>query len=270
MFQVSRLIAPLALAVGVAVAATACADPDGNQPPFGKGFQPPFGKFGRDEKKTDRKGEKKAEPGDRKGPPKSDPTVDAWVKVCLEKITDPHDTVRDSARAAILAVGPAAIPALEKLAEGGDPAKVVAAQKLITAIRHGPHGPGPQGPAFGPRGPMNPMNPRRPDGNRPNPNATLERLLGDLQLNEKQQKGMQEALEVHGKKLREFSEQLRDGKIDRKDVPEAMEKLQKELLADVKKVLSEEQFKKLQERLPNGRFPFPTPFGQGERPKRDE
>jgi hypothetical protein len=166
MLRISKFFAPLALAAGIAgaIAAAGAADVSG-QPPFGKGpfgkGQPPFGKGfpdkGDDKKGDDKKDGKKVEEKkadvkkgeEKKGPgPKSDATVDAWLKVLLEKITDPHDTVRDSARGAVVAVGPPALPALQALADGNDPAKAVAARKLIAAIQGG-RGPrdGPQGPA---------------------------------------------------------------------------------------------------------------------------
>jgi|GEM_PF-2875659 len=203
MFWFKKVVAPLALVAGIATCAAAlAADEDGAQPPFGKGgfgkggeFQPPFGKggfpgqppFGKGgEKKGEqpkkieepkkgepKKGEqpkkfeepKKGEPkkGGERPQPKTDATVDAWLGVLLAKITDPHDTVRDSARGAVVAVGPPALPALERLANGDDAAKAVAARKLIAAIG-GPRGP--QGPAFGGTGPMGPqfggMGPRGP------------------------------------------------------------------------------------------------------------
>jgi Spy/CpxP family protein refolding chaperone len=101
------------------------------------------------------------------------------------------------------------------------------------------------------------------------PGIVLERVLGGLDLTEKQQKQVQELMESHSKKIRAFADQVRDGKLSPQDVPDAVEKLQKELFGDFKKVLTEEQFKKLQERLPGGRFPFPG-FGAGERPGRPE
>ncbi|MFM8272110.1 MAG: hypothetical protein ACKODX_07205, partial [Gemmata sp.] len=102
---------------------------------------------------------------DKKGqPPKPDATVDAWVKVLLERITDPHDTVRDSARGALVAVGPPAVPALEALAGGNDPAKAVAARKIIGAI-HAHHGLQPGQPGRGPGSPGGPgMAPTGPRG----------------------------------------------------------------------------------------------------------
>jgi hypothetical protein len=182
MFWVSKVLAPLALVAGIAITTTVVmADGDGNQPPFGKGGKGFPGKGGddkkktedkKDDKKTDKKDDKKIE--DKKGPvaPKSDAVVDAWLAVLLTKITDPHDTVRDSARGAVVAVGPVAIPALQKLADGDDPAKAVAARKLIGAIMgHGHGGPGGH-PGMGPGGHggpggfpgMGPMGPGGPGG----------------------------------------------------------------------------------------------------------
>src|SRR5205807_1483447 len=106
--------AAVALALGVAAA----------QPPAGKG-----------EKKDTTKG---APP--RATPPaetKSDPAVEAWVKILGEKMTDRHDAVRDSARAALVAIGEPALPALRKLTDSDDGATATAAQRVIEQIeRH--------------------------------------------------------------------------------------------------------------------------------------
>lgn len=171
MFWISKVVAPLALAVGIAVTTTVVmADSEGNPPPFGKGLK----RKGEDKKADRQSDDKRPEP--KKGPPpKIDTTVEAWLKVLLDKITDPHDTIRDSARSAVVAIGPPAIPVLEKLADGDDAAKATAARKLIGAIHRGP---GPFGPGFGfgtaqfgpgrpPMGPMEPMRPIRPDNERP-------------------------------------------------------------------------------------------------------
>src|SRR4051794_24684871 len=72
-------------------------------------------------------------PGDRKGPDapaKADPAVEAWVKTLTEKLTDKNDAVRDSARAALVQVGPAALPVLKKLADGKDEALATAAKSV--------------------------------------------------------------------------------------------------------------------------------------------
>lgn len=178
MFRIPHLLAFAAGALVLVLAADASGQPPFGKGQFGKGgqpFQPPFGKGfpGQDKKGEDKKDAKKGEEKkvegkkgeEKKGPvPKSDAVVDAWVKVLIEKITDPHDTVRDSARGALVGVGPPALPALQALADGTDPAKAVAARKLIAAIQgnRGPQGqpertgrPGFGGagfPGFGPMG----------------------------------------------------------------------------------------------------------------------
>ncbi len=147
-----RLIAPLALATGVALmAGIALAQPAAFQKGK-KGDKKDFKKGG------DKKDFKKWPFGEKKEPPKADATVEAWLKVLLDKSTDAHDVVRDSARAAIISVGPRAIPTLEKVAQGNDPAKAEAARRLVQAIRshHNRAMPRP-GRDAGPRGmPMGP------------------------------------------------------------------------------------------------------------------
>ncbi len=195
MFWVSKVLAPAMLIAGVVAAATVVAQPPDRKGPDDK----------RNEQQPDRKGPDDKRGGqqpDRKGPmgpmgerPRPDATVDAWVKVLVEKIADPHDTVRDSARAALVHVGPQAIPTLRQLAEGGDNVKAVAARNVIAMIeRHretggqpgiarGPGGPGgPGGGAFGPGGPMGrpggPMGPMGPMG-RPGGPMGLDGRPGD-------------------------------------------------------------------------------------------
>lgn len=87
---------------------------------------------------------------DNRGERKADATLESWVKTLAEKITDPHDSIRDSARAGLIAVGQAALPLLRKLADSDDAAKSVAAKKLVAAIERPQQG----GPAFAGRGPM--------------------------------------------------------------------------------------------------------------------
>lgn len=156
MFRIPHLLAFAAGALVLVLATDASGQPPFGKGQFGKGgqpFQPPFGKGfpGKDDKKAEekkdaKKGEEKKVEGrkgeEKKAAPKSDAVVDAWVAVLIAKITDPHDTVRDSARGALVGVGPPAIPALQALADGTDPAKAVAARKLINAIQ-GNRGPQP-------------------------------------------------------------------------------------------------------------------------------
>src|SRR5438132_11586273 len=71
---------------------------------------------------------------------KTDKAVDDWVKVLAEKMTDRHDGVRESARAALAALGDSALPALKKLAESDDSATALAAKNVIARIDGGPRG----------------------------------------------------------------------------------------------------------------------------------
>jgi hypothetical protein len=231
------------------------------------------------------------QPPDRKGPPpgesrerRPDPQVEAWIKTLTDKMTDPHDTIRDSARAGIVAAGRDALPILRRYADSDDGAKATAARKLIEAIeRGGPRpmlmagGPGAP-PGFTGRLPMPPGDrPRdsdRPRGDRPGqpdrpaepgrpgrpggPGGPLEQAIKELGLNEKQLKQVTEIREGIEPKLREIMEQVRDGKLERgPEVREKMQKLQAEMMKEIKDVLTDEQFEKLQEAIrkiaPGGR-----------------
>lgn len=70
---------------------------------------------------------------------RSDPAMDAWVKILTERMLDRNDTIRDSARAALVELGPAALPILRKLANGDDGAAAVASRKLMAQIEHEGH-----------------------------------------------------------------------------------------------------------------------------------
>jgi hypothetical protein len=143
MFWVSKVLAPAALVVGIAGTAVVVAQTRENQPPDRKKVED---RKGPDDRKTDTQPPDRKRPdgtpgtrpmGDR-GQPKPDATVEAWVKVLIEKITDPHDMVRESARGALVHIGHPAIPALRQLAEGNDAAKALAASKVIAMIEQGP------------------------------------------------------------------------------------------------------------------------------------
>lgn len=140
------------------------------------------------------RGERRGPEGERRPDSRSESQVDAWVRTLAEKMTDPHDTIRESARAGLIAAGPAALPILRRVAEGDDEARATAARRLIDAIeRGGPRGMMPGGPrgfqppffggfgGFGGRGPdarppfgRGPERPR--DGERP---RDEERPRGD-------------------------------------------------------------------------------------------
>lgn len=212
------------------------------------------------------------EPG-RDGPrePRIDPAVEAWVKMLAEKITDRHDSIRESAREGLAAVGRAALPTLRQIAEGDDGAAADAARKIIGRIESGGRGPRGEGPG-GPDRPGGERPPEgrpgeRPGGERPGPGGRpggpdrpgpgpggvggpgrpfIQEALRELDLNDTQREKVRDILEPHGQKMRELFEQVREGKIDRADVRNAMEKMETELLKEMKSVLTKEQMEKFE------------------------
>jgi hypothetical protein len=149
MIWVKRVMTPALLAAGVMAGAASLAQPpEGEQPrekkspsfekrgfekkSFGRGDdrRPPFGeKWGDFDKRGDGRG-------------RGDQSVDGWLRMLAERITDPHDTIRDSARAGLVAAGKRAVPLLERLAESGDDARATAARRVLEEIeRQGRRGP---------------------------------------------------------------------------------------------------------------------------------
>jgi hypothetical protein len=181
MLWVSKVLAPAALVVGLAGTAVVVAQTRETQPPDRKRGDD---RKGPEDRKTEpqpertRPDDRGGNPGPRpmgergdRGQPKPDAALEAWVKTLAEKITDPHDMVRDSARGALVQIGHPAIPQLHQIAEGDDPAKALAARKVIAMIEHhAQHGqpgqpgrvPGQPGQPGDGRGPMGVPGPGRP------------------------------------------------------------------------------------------------------------
>lgn len=148
----AKILAPVALVLGLTGAAVVFAQsreaqPDRKQPDDRKASQPDRGGGGPntqpDRKPDDRVGGGgQPRPGGLAPGPRGDGGLDAWVKTLTDKITDPHDAIRDSARGALVHVGRPAIPQLQRIAESDDAARSFAARKLIHAIEqaHAHHG----------------------------------------------------------------------------------------------------------------------------------
>lgn len=227
------------------------------------------------------------------GPPaeKADPQVDAWVKTLTEKMNDPHDAIRESARAALVSVGTPALPALRQLA-GGNDAKAFTARRLVQQIERaavpGLAGGGFTGGGFGVPGfgnppgfggpgafPLQPGSPPIPGApatpgpaGRPgtergpgNPPA-LRGALDELKLDEKQRGQVEKAVEGYSAKLRGLLEDVRSGKVDRNDLRDAVSKLADEATAELNRALTPDQRAILERLTPRGRSLFPTPFGE--------
>jgi len=110
-------------------------------------------------------------------PPKPDKELEAWIKVLAEKMTDRNDDIRNSARRALVSMGPAAIYSLKEMTESKDAATAVAARNVMMEIgrstmqqnmmmqRGGMPFGGPQGkPGMGGWGKMNPQDMNRKAG----------------------------------------------------------------------------------------------------------
>lgn len=260
-------------------------------PPGERGGQPPGGPGGPGGGFPGGPGGPGGRPGGEREP-RPDPAVDAWVKMLADKMTDPHDVIRESARAGLVAAGPAAAPTLRKLADSEDGAKATAARRVLQAIEQRPQ-PGMGGPpmlmqrqggapaAAGDRRPgglpgagrqpdgdrrpdgppgagRQPEGDRRPDGppgaGRPDGNR---RPMNDLGLNEKQQKQIEAIQQAAQKKLREVREQVEANNLDPMDARKKTEAIREALLKEAKEVLTAEQFEKFQERMPTpGRRPM--------------
>ena len=67
-------------------------------------------------------------------PPKPDKELEAWIKILAEKMTDRNDDIRNSARRALISVGPAAMFSLKEMTESKDAATAVAARNVMMEI----------------------------------------------------------------------------------------------------------------------------------------
>ena len=110
-------------------------------------------------------------------PPKPDKELEAWIKILAEKMTDRNDDIRNSARKALVSVGPAAMFSLKEMTESKDAATAVAARNVMMEIgrssmqqkmmmqRGGMPFGAPQGmPGMGGWGKMNPQDMRKMPG----------------------------------------------------------------------------------------------------------
>lgn len=200
MGKCARFLLPGALVAGLIATAAVSAQSRDTQQPDRKRPEDKDRPGGKDRPgDKDRPGGKERpepRPGGDRGEARPDAAVESWVKLLSERMIDPHDTVRDSARAALVAVGPQALPILRRISGSDDSARAVAARKVIEMIESrlprrtgdgdgrrlgGPMGPG-DGRGFGPLGgsgfgpgpkgwefrggPKGPMGPGLPGGQR--------------------------------------------------------------------------------------------------------
>lgn len=295
MLRFSKYVLPAAAFVGLSITAVGLAQPPDGAPPKSKGERKDFFK---------KQGPPPGGPREegRGGEPRSvrlDPAVEAWAKTLIEKMNDRHDTIRESARAGLVAVGRPALPLLRPIADGDDGALATAATKVIERIEtgerprfqiaFGPMGGPPMGPDGPPMPPMGegrpPMGEGRPpmgEGRPPFPPPfgpdgrpmipgpggpgggrpmALENAIAKIDLDDKQKGQVKEILEEHQTRMRDMFEKVRDGKINREEMGDAFRERHEEFMKDLREVLSEDQMKQFRELLPP-----PPQGGPGGRP----
>ncbi len=133
------LLAISALGLGTA----ANAQPPGNERARPGAGGPPNREQPRDQPRTERGGETRTAPTRTVDAPRGGSHVEQWTRMLAEHMIDPHDSVRDSARAGLVAMGEKALPMLRNLANGPDDARATAAKKVIEAIERANRRPGP-------------------------------------------------------------------------------------------------------------------------------
>ena len=76
----------------------------------------------------------KSKSGSAKTETKVDRDLQAWFKILTEKMTDRHDSIRDSARTALASLGTKVLPALRMLETSEDGATAEAARRVVRRI----------------------------------------------------------------------------------------------------------------------------------------
>ena len=67
-------------------------------------------------------------------PPRPDKELESWIKILADKMTDRNDDIRNSARRALVSMGPAAMFSLKEMTESKDAATAVAARNVMMEI----------------------------------------------------------------------------------------------------------------------------------------
>ncbi len=221
---------------------------------------------------------------------KPDKELDAWIKSLAEKMTDRHDTIRNSARNALISIGSPALPALRQMSQSSDPVTATAAKNVANQIqmtqpfnrlvmgmpgnpmgirgadwkRQTPPNGGPipegQGRPEGDRKEgdrkANPANPpregARPDSFRPgfNPEAR-ERLFKELDLNKDTRAKVEDIMAAHQEKVRQLMEKGRSENGDREKITAEMRELQQSMMKAMRETMGDEKFQTFMRNGPN-------------------
>ena len=171
----------------------------------------------------------------------------AWISTLVAKMTETDESVVRSVDRAIVSMGEKALPSLEKAskAEGetGERAKRLIEQIKNPRSRRGGRG-GERGGERGGRGGERGGRGGRTFGRDP---------FEGIELKAEQKTKVEAIQEKQNEERRELFEAMRNGEIDRSEIRDAMTELQENMNSAVKKVLTEEQYKKFTENSSGGR-----------------
>jgi hypothetical protein len=165
-----------------------------------------------------------------------DPAAEAWIQMLSKKIADSQPLVRDSAIAGLERVGKPALPTLNALVSGSDKALAEAAKKLVERINRGPQ--------------------QRGGGN-PFGAEAIDKLSKEMNLDEKKTQKLKDLQKVAGDKMRETFESVAAGDLTREEAREEMTAVREDMKKELRKFLSEDEAKKVEESL------TPRGFGGG-------
>jgi hypothetical protein len=166
--------------------------------------------------------------------PESTPELLAWVDVCLQHLGSEDDGVRAGARAALRFTGPAARPALERTAAGGEGKAATEAGRVLVYLD-------------GVERRMEKRKAQKAASDAATPAARLSELLG---LSEEQSPQFKAIVEDYYEQQAGLAQSVRAGEIKASDAGRRVAELRNELETKLASLLTEEQMKLYREKMP--------------------
>jgi hypothetical protein len=166
------------------------------------------------------------------------PSADAekMMEALAKKLTTTDKLIREMSEAALLKAGKAAVPTLNVLATGQDKPLADAAKKLVERIQRGAERPATAG------------------GGQGGANERMEKLIKDLNLDEKKTQKLKDLQTSARDRMREIMESVGSGEMSREEAGAAMQEAREEMKGDLKKSgFSDEEIKKIEDSFRPGR-----------------
>jgi hypothetical protein len=180
---------------------------------------------------------KKAESGPAVKAEPLDPAAEAWIQMLAKRIVDAQPLVRDSAIAGLERIGKPALPTLNALASGSDKALAEAAKKLADRITRGPQ-PGEGRFAQG--------------GGERNFGPDIDALAKEMKLDDQKTQKLKDLRKASQDRMRETFEAVAAGDVTREEAREEMNQYREEMKKELRKFLTEDEAKKVEESFSRG------------------